>query len=84
MSLEEYAELYVDGEQITGFEMDPYGNLAATYTIQGDDGTQFICYAVVKNTTDSFWLLQCACTADNAVLFVEDYAQWCATFAEME
>ena len=82
LSLDDYASLYVDGELITGFEQDPFGNLAATYITEGTDGTVFAFYVVAKNTADSFWLIQCACVYENAALYVEDYAQWCATITE--
>ena len=82
LSLDDYASLYVDGETITGFEQDPFGNLATSFVNELEDGSVFVYYVVAKNTADSFWLVQCACTYDTVALYLEDYAQWCATIVE--
>ena len=80
---EEYAALYVDGATITeDFEADPYGNLTNGFVNELDDGSVFVYYVVVKNTTDSFWLIQCACPYEMATPTLEDFAQWCATIVE--
>lgn len=82
LSLEDYASLYVDGETITGFESDPYGNLSTYFVNEGADGVMYIYYVTVKNTADSFWLVQCACAQEAAALYYEDFALWCATITE--
>lgn len=84
LSLDDFVSLLVDGEVITGFEKDPYGNLAAGYMDQGADGNQYFYYSVGFNTADSFWLVDCACNADQAAVYVEAFAQWCATITETE
>ena len=37
-----------------------------------------------KETDDSFWLIQCASTLDTITLYMEDFAQWCATIAPID
>ena len=84
ISVEDFVSMLVDGEVITGFAQDPYGNVAAAYYDYGADGNQYFYYTVGKNTADSFWLIDCACNAELASVYVEAFAQWCATVAEAE
>lgn len=82
LTVEDYASLYVDGEIITGFETDACGNVAASFLNQGDDGLVYFYYAVAKNTSDNFYLIQCACSQDSAMAMAGEFAQWCATITE--
>ena len=84
VSLEDYAASYVDGEKIVGFEMDPWGNLAATYAKTTIDGTVFQFYVVAKETDDSFWMVFCACNERAVDRFYADYPRWCSTIAAVE
>lgn len=79
MTVEDYASMYVDGNIITGFETDACGNVATSFVNQGDDGVVYFYYAVAKNTADNFYMIQCACTQENALALAGEYAQWCAT-----
>lgn len=84
LSLDDFLSVFVDGEIITGFEKDPYGNSAAAFLDEGMDGNQYFYYMVGYNTADTFWLVECACNADQAAVYVEDFAQWSATITETE
>lgn len=84
LSLDDFVSVFVDGEIITGFEKDPYGNTAAAFVDQGMDGNQYFYYMVGFNTADCFWVVECACNAEQAVSYVEPFAQWCATITETE
>ena len=83
LTLEDYAALYEEYGIITGFSYDLYGNLAATFTSEVDGGVEYFYYATVKNTGDSFWLIQMACLSDMAPSYVESFTQWGATIAEI-
>ena len=82
LTAEDYATAYVDGEVITGFETDPYGNVATSFLSQGDDGSTYFYYAVAKNTADNFYFIQLACSQQDAATMADDFAQWCATITE--
>ena len=84
MTLEDYAASYVDGEKITGFARDQYGNLSATYSTVIIDGTVFQFYVTAKETADSFWLVYCACNERAVDVFFDDYPRWCATIKATE
>lgn len=79
MTVEDYASLYVDGMTIVGFETDACGNVATSFVSEGGDGVPYFYYAVAKNTADNFYMIQCACTQENAMVMAGEYAQWCAT-----
>ncbi len=82
LTAEDYATAYVDGEVITGFETDPYGNIATSFLSQGDDGSTYFYYAVAKNTADNFYFIQLACSQQDAATMADDFARWCATVTE--
>ena len=82
LTAEDYANVYVDGELITGFETDPCGNIATSFLSQGDDGETYFYYAVAKNTADNFYFIQLACSQLDAATMADDFAQWCATVTE--
>ena len=82
LTAEDYANVYVDGEVITGFETDPCGNIATSFLSQGDDGETYFYYAVAKNTADNFYFIQLACSQLDAATMADDFAQWCATVTE--
>jgi hypothetical protein len=82
LTAEDYANVYVDGELITGFETDPCGNIATSFLSQGDDGETYFYYAVAKNTADNFYFIQLACDQNAAIAMAGEFAEWCATFAE--
>lgn len=79
LTVEDYASMYVDGQSITGFETDACGNVASSFVNQVEDGSVYFYYVVAKNTADNFYLIQCACTQENALALAGEYAQWCAT-----
>ena len=83
-TLEDYAAGYVDGEKITGFAWDSYGNLSATYSKTTVDGTVFEFYVTAKETEDSFWMVYLACNERAVDRFYADYPRWCSTIAAAE
>ena len=82
LTVEDYVSFYVDGETITGFETDGYGNTATAFLSQGDDGVTYFYYGAAKNTADNFYFIQLACDQNAAMSMSGEFAQWCATFAE--
>lgn len=82
LTVEDYVSFYVDGETITGFETDGYGNTATAFLSQGDDGVTYFYYGVAKNTADNFYFIQLACDQNAAIAMAGEFAEWCATFTE--
>ena len=82
LTLEEYAELYEIYGIITGFEVDAYGNIASSFVSEGGDGEEYFYYVTVKETEESFWLVQSACLSAESESYVDVFAQWHATIEE--
>ena len=78
--LQGYADLLTESNGIPACQMDIYGSLATSYladAISGDDA--FYYYMTVKETADSFWLVQIACPDYMAAKYADSMARWSAT-----
>ena len=84
LTLENYANLYETYGIVTGFAVDPYGNLATSFVEQGGDGNEYFYYVTVKETEESFWLIQTCCLSSEATLYADAFAQWNATITAAE
>lgn len=81
-SLEEYADLLTGNNGLTPCVYDKYGNLATAYLADSDaDDGQFYYYVTVKETEESFWLVQMICRDTHASTYSDMYAQWSSTLS---
>ena len=78
-TLDDYANLIESGNKLsTPFTEDSDGNLYNSYsrTIDGDD---FFYALTVKESPDSFWLIQMSCREKDRAHYEPLFAQWLAT-----
>ena len=60
---------------------DRYGNLATCYAADSITGEKdFFYYVTIKETAESFWLVQFVCPGETAEEHVDNMAQWSSTF----
>ena len=82
MTAQEYADLLTTRNNIAPCATDRYGNLATCYVADSITGeSDFFYYVTVKETAESFWLVQFVCPGETADTHVDNMAQWSSTFS---
>lgn len=83
MTAQEYADRLTTQNNLTPCTADRYGNLATCYAADSVTGeSDFFYYVTIKETADSFWLVQFVCPGETADKHVDSMAQWSSTFVE--
>lgn len=83
MSAQEYADMLTTQNNLDPCTMDRYGNLATCYAADSVTGEKdFFYYVSIKETAESFWLVQFVCPGETAESHVDSMAQWSSTFVE--
>ena len=76
MSLEDYAALVSSSNELESFTQDIYGNLHVNFYNSDTNGLRYFNNLTVKETQDSFWVIQMTCIADNQASFDREFALW--------
>ena len=74
LSLEEYAQLVSDTNDLEAFKQDNYGNLQTRFYTTDETGMEYFNMLTVKETEDSFWVFQLACTAREQVELAKNFS----------
>lgn len=78
----DYANEITEMYQLNACSYDFYGNVVTGYLTEGTDGTVYYVYVTMKETEDSFWLIQAFMPVQDTVAMCNDVAQWLSTFGE--
>lgn len=76
MSLADYADLVSRANALESFTQDNYGNLHVTFYNSDSMGLRYFNNLTVKETQDSFWVIQMTCTSDNQAGYDREFALW--------
>lgn len=76
MSLAEYADLVSRANALEPFTQDNYGNLHVNFYNSDSMGLRYFNNLTVKETQDSFWVIQMTCTSDNQASYDREFALW--------
>lgn len=76
LTLAEYADLVSQANELDGFSQDNYGNLHVDFYSSDDDGMRYFNNLTVKESADSFWVIQMTCTASNQAAYDREFALW--------
>ena len=76
MSLQEYADLVSQANDLESFTQDNYGNLHVDFYSTDTEGVEYFNNLTVKETSDSFWVFQMTCTAENQTAFAREFTVW--------
>lgn len=81
MSLADYAALVSRSNTLESFTQDNYGNLHVTFYNSDSMGLRYFNNLTVKETQDSFWVIQMTCKADDQASFDREFALWATSVA---
>lgn len=81
MSLADYAALVSKVNELESFNQDNYGNLHVTFYNSDSNGLRYFNNLTVKETQDSFWVIQMTCTSDNQASYDREFALWATSVA---
>ena len=76
MSLQEYADLVSQANDLDSFTQDNYGNLHIGFYSNDDLGIRYYNNLTVKESGDSFWVFQMTCAADDQATYDREFALW--------
>lgn len=81
-TLEEYAAILTDQNNLDPCIVDRYGSLATCYVADSYTGhTAFFYYVTLWETEESFWMVQMVCPGEVAEKYVDSMAMWSSTFS---
>ncbi|MBP3666207.1 MAG: hypothetical protein J6K29_04050 [Clostridia bacterium] len=82
MSVKEYAQIVMKGNQLTGAPTEEDGQTYFTYTAESD-GTEFTYMGFCFRGTDAYWLVQMYCPTEDFETIKPDFMTWAksVTFA---
>lgn len=81
MTLEEYAQLLCQTNQLDAFESDAYGNLLTTFYSSDENDLEYYNMICVKDLGDAFWVCQMTCLSEDQAAYARTFSQWAATIA---
>lgn len=82
-TLADYADLIAEVNELDAFTVDAYGNLATTYTFsEGAVGWWY--YTVVKETDDTFCLVQFVCLMEDMEGYANLFPGWAASLEPLD
>ena len=82
MTLDDYADLLCQTNELGHFKYDTYGNLCTSFYSTDETGMEYYNMITVKETTDSFWVVQLACSADNQAQYTRAFSLWASSVTE--
>lgn len=82
MDLEGYADLLCQTNELGNFKWDAYGNLSTHFYSTDETGMEYYNVITVKETTDAFWVVQMACSADNQAQYARPFSLWASSVSE--
>lgn len=83
LTLADYAALVSHANALEDFTQDNYGNLHVSFYSSDDLGLRYFNSLTVKESADSFWVIQMTCTASDQAAYDRAFALW-ATSIEGE
>ena len=82
MELEDYADLLCQTNELGNFKWDTYGNLSTNFYSTDETGMEYYNVITVKETSDAFWVVQMACSADNQAQYARAFSLWASSVSE--
>ena len=82
MDLDGYANLLCQTNDLGHFKYDTYGNLCTSFYSTDETGMEYYNMITVKETTDSFWVVQRACSAENQAQYARAFSLWASSVSE--
>lgn len=82
MDLEGYADLLCQTNELSNFKWDTYGNLSTSFYSTDETGMEYYNVITVKETSDAFWVVQMACSADNQAQYARPFSLWASSVME--
>lgn len=82
MTLDDYADLLCQTNELSHFKYDTYGNLCTSFYSTDETGMEYYNMITVKETTDSFWVVQMACSAENQAQYARAFSLWASSVSE--
>lgn len=82
MELEDYAELLCQTNDLNHFKWDTYGSLCTGFYSTDETGMEYYNMITVKETTDAFWVVQMACSAENQAQYARAFSLWASSVSE--
>ena len=82
MDLDGYADLLCQTNDLDHFKYDTYGSLCTSFYSTDETGMEYYNMITVKETTDSFWVVQMACSADNQAQYARAFSLWASSVSE--
>lgn len=82
MELEDYADLLCQTNELSHFKYDTYGNLCTSFYSTDETGMEYYNMITVKETSDSFWVVQMACSAENQAQYARPFSLWASSITE--
>lgn len=76
LTLEEYAALVSQANDLDEFALDNYGNLCVDFYSTDADGVEYYNNLTVKEIGDSFWVFQMTCAADDQAAYAREFSIW--------
>lgn len=76
LSLQEYADLVSNANELDSFTQDNYGNLHIGFYSSDELGVRYYNNLTVKESGDSFWVFQMTCAADDQATYDREFALW--------
>ena len=81
MSLEEYAQLLCQTNELDAFSSDAYGNLLTTFYSVDENELEYYNMIFVKESADSFWVCQMTCLAEDQATYARIFGLWASTIS---
>lgn len=76
LSLADYAKLVSKSNDLEAFSQDNYGNLHVNFYNSDTMGLRYYNNLIVKESQDSFWVIQMTCTSGNQANYDREFALW--------
>lgn len=76
MSLAQYGDMVSRSNELDPFTQDIYGNLRVSFYNSDSLGLRYFNTLTVKETEDSFWVIQMTCASDNQAAFDREFSLW--------
>lgn len=82
MTLDDYADLLRQTNDLDNFKWDTYGNLSVSFYSTDDNGISYYNVIALKETSEDFWVCQMACSADDQAEYARAFSLWASSVAE--
>lgn len=81
LTLQEYADLVSQANDLDSFTQDNYGNLHIGFYSTDELGVRYYNNLTVKESDDSFWVFQMTCAADDQATYDREFALWATSIS---